>query len=137
MGTFKTKKTIYGSSAKIPYVAEQICQAFISEGYDATVKDMAAGKEVNITKGGLFKAAIGLRSALNIKIKPAKDGNIDFEAGVSVLKQQLIPTMLTLWLFSPVVIAQIWGMIKQSGLDEKALAVAEEAVYGDSSVNVK
>lgn len=28
-----------------------------------------------------------------------------------------------------VVIAQIWGMIKQSKLDEKAVAVAERAVY--------
>lgn len=128
MGTFKTKKTIYGSPVQIPYVAEQLSLAFAAEGYETGIKDTADGKEVNITKGGLFKAALGLRSALNIKMRPTRDGYIDFEAGVSIIKQQFVPTLVTVWLFSPVVIAQIWGMIKQSKLDEKALAVAERAV---------
>lgn len=81
MGTFKTKKTIYGSPVQIPYVAEQLSLAFAAEGYETGIKDTADGKEVNITKGGLFKAALGLRSALNIKMRPTRDGYIDFEAG--------------------------------------------------------
>ena len=32
-------------------------------------------------------------------------------------------------MFSPVVIAQIWGIIRQSKLDEKALEVAENIIY--------
>lgn len=62
-------------------------------------------------------------------MKPSRDGNIDFYAGVSIVKQQLIPTIITMTLFSPVVIAQIWGMIKQSKLDEKALEIAEQTLY--------
>jgi hypothetical protein len=34
-----------------------------------------------------------------------------------------------MYFFSPVVIVQIWGMIKQSELDEKAVAIAERALY--------
>ena len=34
MGAFSTKKTLYGDTAKIPQVAEQIRQAFASEGYE-------------------------------------------------------------------------------------------------------
>lgn len=62
-------------------------------------------------------------------MRPSHDGNIEFEAGVSVFRQQFIPTIITMCFFSPIVIAQIWGMIKQSKLDEKAVAIAEEAVY--------
>ena len=77
----------------------------------------------------MFKAILGLRSALKITMKPSRDGNIDFYAGVSIVKQQLIPTIITMTIFSPVVIAQIWGMIKQSKLDEKALEIAERVLY--------
>lgn len=113
----------------IPYMAEQIRQEFSAEGFEVIISDLKSGKEINITKGGLFKAVVGLRSALKVSITPAKDGYIDFEAGVSIVKQQLLPTIVTVWLFSPVVIVQIWGMIKQSKLDEKALDIAEKAAY--------
>lgn len=48
---------------------------------------------------------------------------------ISIVKQQLIPTLLTVCVFSPVVIAQIWEMIRQSKLDEKAIEIAERAMY--------
>ncbi len=64
MGAFTTKKNIYGNTAQIPYVAEQLRQAFASEGYEVRIENTRVGREVYITKGGLFKAALGLRSAL-------------------------------------------------------------------------
>lgn len=129
MGAFTTKKTLYGNPSQIPAVAEQIRQAFASDGYEVRIENPTTGQEIYITKGGFIKAALGLRSALNITMKPGRNGNIDFEAGVSIFKQQFVPTVITMCFFSPVVIAQIWGMIKQSKLDEKAVAVAEQALY--------
>ena len=129
MGAFKTKKTLYGNASQIPAVAEQIRQAFAADGYEVRIDNPANGQEIYITKGGFVKAALGLRSALKVTMKPARDGNINFEAGVSIFKQQFVPTVITMCFFSPVVIAQIWGMIKQSKLDEKAVAVAERALY--------
>ena len=129
MGAFTTKKTLYGNPSQIPAVAEQICQAFVADGYEVRIDNPAVGQEIYITKGGFIKAALGLHSALKVTMKPARDGNINFEAGVSILKQQLVPTVITMCFFSPVAVAQIWGMIKQSKLDEKAVAVAERALY--------
>ncbi|MBO7221333.1 MAG: zinc ribbon domain-containing protein [Alistipes sp.] len=129
MGAFTTKKTLYGNASQIPVVAERIRQAFATDGYEVRIDNPANGQEIYITKGGFFKAAIGLRSALKVTMKPTRDGNINFEAGVSVFKQQFVPTVITMCFFSPVVIAQIWGMIKQSKLDEKAVAIAEQALY--------
>ena len=129
MGAFTTKKTLYGNASQIPVVAEQIRQAFAADGYEVRIDNPATGQEIYITKGGFVKAALGLRSALKITMKPSRNGNIDFEAGVSIFKQQFVPTVITMCFFSPVVIAQIWGMIKQSKLDEKAVAIAERALY--------
>ena len=129
MGAFTTKKTLYGNASQIPVVAEQIRQAFAADGYEVRIDNPATGQEIYITKGGFVKAALGLRSALKITMKPSRNGNIDFEAGVSIFKQQFVPTVITMCFFSPVVIAQIWGMIKQSKLDEKAVAIAEQALY--------
>lgn len=129
MGAFTTKKSFYGNVSQIPAVAEQIRQAFAADGYEVRIDNPANGQEIYITKGGFIKAALGLRSALKVTMKPTRDGNIDFEAGVSIFKQQFVPTLITMCFFSPVVIAQIWGMIKQSKLDEKAVAIAEQALY--------
>ena len=129
MGAFTTKKTLYGSPSQIPAIAEQIRQAFAADGYEVRIDNPANGQEIYITKGGFVKAALGLRSALKVTMKPTRDGNINFEAGVSIFKQQFVPTVITMCFFSPVVIAQIWGMIKQSKLDEKAVLVAERALY--------
>lgn len=129
MGAFKSKKIIYGDPSRIPYIAEEIRKSFMSEEFEVRIVDPNRGNEIYITKGGLFKAALGLRSALKVVMKPNREGNIDFEAGISIVKQQLIPTLLTVCVFSPIVIAQIWGMIKQSKLDEKAIEIAERAMY--------
>ena len=134
MGAFSTKKTLYSNASQIPAVAEQIRQAFAADGYEVRVDDPATGQEIYITKGGFVKAALGLRSALKVTMKPARDGNIDFEAGVSIFKQQFVPTVITTCLFTPVILAQIWGMIKQSQLDEKAVAVAERALYQTKTI---
>lgn len=129
MGAFTTKKTLYGDIARIPQVAEKIRQAFVNEGYEVCIEEPATGEKIFISKGGLFKAALGLRTALEITMKSDKAGNIAFKAGISVVKQQLIPTLITMFVFSPVVIAQVWGMVKQSKLDERALAIAERELY--------
>ena len=134
MGAYTTKKPLYGNASQIPSVAEKIRKAFVAEGYEVRVDNPDRGQEIYITKGGLFKAALGLRSALKVIMKPSRDGNINFEAGVSVLKQQFVPTVITMCFFSPVVIAQIWGMIKQSKLDEKAVAIAERALYQTKTI---
>lgn len=129
MGPFESKKVIYGNPSRIPFIAEEIRKSFQSEGFEVRIVDPSSGNEIYITKGGLFKAVLGLRSALKVTMKANREGYIDFKAGISIVRQQLIPTLITICVFSPVVIAQIWGMIRQSRLDEKALAIAESSVY--------
>lgn len=129
MEAFKNKKVIYGNPSKIPYIAEEIRKSFTAGRYEIRIVASSLGNEIYITKGGMFRTALGLRFAMKVTMKPNWDGYIDFEASISIIKQQLIPTFITACMFSPAVIAQIWGIIRQSKLDEKALEVAENVIY--------
>ena len=40
-----------------------------------------------------------------------------------------IPTVISMLFFWPVLITQIWGMVEQSKLDDKALDIAKDVVY--------
>ena len=86
MGAFTTKKTLYGNASQTLAIAEQIRQAFATDGYEVKIDNPANGQEIYITKGGFVKAALGLRSALKGTMKPTRDGNINFVAGVSIFK---------------------------------------------------
>ncbi|MBQ2978594.1 MAG: zinc ribbon domain-containing protein [Bacteroidaceae bacterium] len=128
MSTFTTKKRLYGNPSQIPAVANYMVRVFQAEGYEVCVENLNNGCEIYITKGGLFKAVLGLKTALKVTLKPTSDGNISIATGVSLFKRQLIPTIVALSLFKPVFITQIWGLIKQAKLDDKAVSVAEAAL---------
>ena len=72
----------------------------------------------------MFKAIIGMKSALKVNIVP-NNGNIFIKAGVGIFGQQAVPSILALAVFWPLIITQIWGMVRQSKLDDKAIEIAE------------
>lgn len=129
MGVFQTKKVLYGSASLIPMIAEQIKQEFESEGYEVQADSLlSGGSDVFITKGGIFKAALGMRTALKVSLVP-QDNSILFNASVGVFGQQAIPTVISMLFFWPVLITQIWGLVQQAQLDDKALKIADQIVY--------
>lgn len=128
MGLFNTNKQLDASPSMIPQISEAIETEFRKDGYEVTAqKLMYGGKEISITKGGLFKAILGLKTALKIKLVP-QEGRIAFGAGVGIFGMQVIPTCLSLFVTWPVLITQIWGMVQQSKLDDKALDLAEREI---------
>jgi hypothetical protein len=105
---------------------------FESQDYEVTEAHIpTGGVQVSIRRGGTFKAIIGLKTALNIKIVPEANGT-RVEAGVGIFGQQAIPTAITLLVFWPVLVAQVWNMAQESKLDEEALGVAEESLKAHS-----
>ena len=121
MGTFNTKKTLYGTASIIPEIATAIRDDFAKEGYEVSMDALSSGGyDISITKGGLFKAVLGMKTALKITLIPF-DGKIRFEAGVGIFGQQAIPTVISMFFFWPVLLTQIWGLIAQSKLDDRAL----------------
>ena len=133
MGTFSSSRTVPYRVEDLAPVARDVMDHFEQQGFEVTQAHLpAGGVQVSIRKGGTFKAIIGLRSALNIKIEPEANGT-RVEAGVGIFGQQAIPTAITLLVFWPVVVAQVWNMAQESKLDEEALGVVEESLKAHSS----
>lgn len=132
MATFSTKKILYGSTSLIPTIANRIQEEFKNDGYEVAMDALSSGGyDISITKGGIFKAILGMKTALKVTLLP-QDNHIQFEAGVGIWGQQAIPTVISMLFFWPVLITQIWGMVEQSKLDDKALSIAEKVVYNSS-----
>ena len=134
MATFSTKKTLYGSTSLIPTIANRIQEEFQNDGYEVSMDALSSGGyDISITKGGVFKAVLGMKTALKVTLLP-QDNNIHFEAGVGIWGQQAIPTVISMLFFWPVLLTQIWGMIEQSKLDDKALEIAKDVICMNNHV---
>lgn len=136
MGAFNTKTILNGNPALIPAIADRICQVFAADGYEINRDNlMSGGVDVSVTKGGVFKAIVGMKTALKITLIP-QNNCISFEAGVGIFGQQALPTVISMLFFWPVLLTQIWGLIQQSDLDDKALAAAQAVVSENGGGNV-
>ena len=134
MGTFNSSHTVPYIVEDLAPVAQDVMRHFEQQDFEVTDTHIpTGGVQVSIRKGGTFKAIIGLRTALNIRIEPVANGT-RVEAGIGIFGQQAIPTAITLLVFWPVVIAQVWNMAQEAKLDEEALRVAEESLKAHSEV---
>jgi hypothetical protein len=133
MGTFNSSKTVPYVVENLAPVAQEVMRHFGGQDYEVTDTPIATGGvQVSIRRGGTFKAIIGMKTALNVKIEPEANGT-RVEAGVGIFGQQAIPTAITLLVFWPVIIAQVWNMAQEAKLDEEAIRVAEESLKVHSS----
>lgn len=125
---FTKQKILNASASLIPEMAESIRQEFLKDNFEVNVEPLLnGGRDISISKGGSFKAVLGMRSALKVTLTPQSDG-VAFKASVGLFGQQFIPTVISMFWYWPVLITQIWGMVKQSKLDDRALAAAERVI---------
>ena len=126
MGTFHSTAIFQSDHSAMSIMADAIALDFQKSGYkvkkDSTV---TGGYVVSITKGNIFSAVLGLQTALKVTIKPTNTG-ISVDAGVGLFGLQVIPTIITFYLAFPVIITQVWGLIRQAGLDDRVIEIARE-----------
>jgi len=135
MGAFKSFKIIPGSTNIIPQVGRDIMDYFIAQDFDVKGDSLiSGGYDISISRGNLIKTVSGMKMALKIQIRP-QAGQIYIEAGAGVLGQQALPTIISFVICWPIIFTQIWGIIQQSNLDEKAIEIAEASVlkHGNAS----
>lgn len=125
MSAFSSEKFIAVVVPDLAPVAGDVVAHFKERGYDTVgIAAPAGGHEVSITKGGVFKKALGLRTALKIEILPQPTGTV-VRAGVGIFGKQAVPFAIAMLVTWPVLLTQIWGLINQAGLDDEAIKVTE------------
>jgi hypothetical protein len=129
MGVFKSTQTFQASPDIIPTVVGYVCDALKQEQYEVHSDLLASGgAEISLTKGGFVEATVGLKTALKVEIIPNGNQSFTAVAGVGIFGAQAIPTALTMLVAWPVLIPQVWGLIKQSKLDEHVLDLIQQSV---------
>lgn len=137
MGAFNTKKTLHASPALISTIAAQLVKEFQAEGYEVISENLSnGGADVSISKGGVFKSVVGLKTALKITLLPQEDA-IVFDAGVGIFGKQIVPTLVMWYVAWPVMLTQIWGLVQQSQLDDKALTIAENVIANSNQPKIE
>lgn len=140
---FKSEKLITTSLGDIEPVARDIEEHFLAGGYQVDTQSTDAGSwTVDIHQGGRFKAIVGLKTALKI-ILQFDAGGIRIYAGIGIFGRKAAPMLVGMAAVRaalagagavvsvvgiPLLLAQAWGLIKQSKLDSQAITVAQRSI---------
>ncbi len=132
MGTFNSTKFIPTELKDISGVVNETREYFASQGYEVNVEDSSYGSFISLSKGGIFKSILGMKTSLNVEIK-CLSGGISVEAKVGIFGQQAIPTLIMYFVAWPVALTQISGLVKQAKLDDEVISVIERSIYRHQS----
>lgn len=100
---------------------------FQGKGYTVSTENTATGAFISMTKGGIFKTISGMKTGLNITLTQ-NDGSIDVAMEVGIFGKQILPSIISMLVFWPVLIPQIYGLIQQNNLDKEAYQVIGDAI---------
>jgi hypothetical protein len=128
MGTFNSSRTINTDIAELDDVEIVVRQHFENAGYTVSISKNSSGFFFSLTKGGIFKAVLGMKTSLNVEVKRVYNG-IVIDAKVGIFGQQAIPTVISMLFLWPVLLTQIAGLVSQSKLDDEAINVVEDAIH--------
>lgn len=125
---FATSRVIPVQAANLGAAAEDLMDHFRIQGYDVAATQLGSGGYfVSISKGDWFRALLGMKTALNVRIEPGYEG-VNVRASIGIFELQLLPTIITAFVFAPVILGQIWGIVQQNKLDEEAVQVVERSL---------
>ena len=134
---FTSSRVFKVAPNRIPDMARTLEVELRKEGYDTRNDLLLGGDEiVSVTKGGLFKAVVGMKTALKVELR-ADNGNVLAKTSVGIWGHQIVPTVIMLLWFWPVIITQIWGLVQQSRLDTHVMEIlARAASAGADAIDV-
>jgi hypothetical protein len=108
------------NAAELEQVAHESAEYFKELGYLVECSRISEDEwDVGIARGGIFKTAVGLKSAMKVRLAARPDGTM-VTVRVGIFGKQAVPTAITVLVAWPVVFAQIWGIIHEAGLDGEA-----------------
>lgn len=128
MGVFKSERRIWTMSTDLAPVAEHLAAHFRGKGYEVVSQQTGVGAwDIDITRAGAFRTISGMRTALKVRLEP-ESGSVTARAGIGILGQQALPTVVSMLVFWPILVTQVWGAVQASKLDDEALGVVEAGI---------
>ena len=129
MSAFKKEQFVAVLAKDLPSVGQEIAQHFQQQGFAVDVEPSVVGATVvSLHKPGIFRAVLGLKTALKINLEPVNGGTM-VRAEIGMWGHQIAPTAIMLLVAWPVMLTQIWGLVQQSKLDDEAVRIASESLH--------
>src|SRR4029453_7044851 len=129
---FKSERRFWTDVTDLRPVVDQMAGHFRGKGYTVASAETGAGAwGVALTGTGVFRTVSGMRTALKVRLEP-EPGSVLARAGVGILGQQALPTVVSMLVFWPVLVTPIWGTVQASQVDDEALRVVERALAPDT-----
>ena len=134
---FTSTKVFKVSSDRISDMARALETELRKDGYETRSDTLLGGDViVSLTKGGFFKSVIGMKTALKVELR-AENGTVLAKTSVGIWGHQIVPTIIMLLWFWPVLITQIWGLVQQSQLDARVMGILSNAAQrGADAIDV-
>jgi hypothetical protein len=118
MGVFKSERRFWTQLTELAPVAEHVSGHFRTRGFEVLAQPTATGAwDIDITRAGTFRAVSGMRTAMKVRLEP-ESGAVLARAGIGILGQQALPTVVSMVVFWPILVTQIWGAVQASKLDD-------------------
>ena len=121
MSIAKKEKTFSVSCPNLESVVKDVAATYRARRYEVAAEQKAVGSwYISLHQGGIFKTVTGLKTSLNVEMEQSS-GGITVKETVGIFGEQAIPTAISMLVFWPVLITQIWGLVEQEKLDEEVL----------------
>ncbi len=127
MSAFNSSRFFSTELTDMSNVIKDTCTHFTTQGYEVKSESSSSEGFISLSKGGIFKSVLGMKTSLNVELD-FTDGGISVNAKVGIFGKQLIPSLITLFVAWPVMIAQISGLIKQAKLDDEVMDVIGRSI---------
>lgn len=127
MSAFQSERFYPAQLQDLYGVLQAVQKHFQEKDYDVSVESSSFGAFISLSKGGIFKSILGMKTALNVEIRHLPDG-IQAEAKVGIWGQQMLPSLIMLFVSWPVLLTQITGLVQQAKLDDEVLQVLGQAI---------
>lgn len=128
MGVFSSTRVFPNDVSDYELLVKDITDYFALKEYEVVDEPLASGNwHISISKGGLFKSVLGMKTSLNVEIINSINGTT-VTAEVGIFGQQAIPSVISLFIAWPVLLTQIWGAVKQSKLDDEVMLCIEQNI---------
>lgn len=133
MSILKSTQVVPLTVADLAPIARSVARKFEDRGFAVHLTSTGPQcQEIGITQGGIFKAVLGLKTALRLRIETV-GGATRIDAGIGLLESQAIPTAVSMLIFWPALVTQSWGLVQQHNLDREAMAEIEAALRETAS----
>lgn len=129
MSAFKKEQLVPVTVKDLPGAGHEIARHFQQQGFLVEVEPSILGAtQVGLHKPGIFRAVLGLKTALKINLETVNGGTM-VRAEIGMWGHQAAPTAIMLLVAWPVLLTQIWGLVQQSKLDDEAVRIATESLH--------